>query len=32
MGIVGNVMQSFGGKDVYESAEEKAAHLLLCGF
>lgn len=21
-------MQSFGGKDVYESAEEKAAHLL----
>lgn len=27
-GIVGNVMQSFGGKDVYESAEEKAAHLL----
>lgn len=27
-GIVGNVMQSFGGRDVYESAEEKAAHLL----
>ena len=27
-GIVGNVMQSFGGKDVYLSAEEKAAHLL----
>jgi len=27
-GIVGNVMQSFGGKEVYESAEEKAAHLL----
>ncbi len=27
-GIVGSVMQSFGGKDVYESAEEKAAHLL----
>ena len=27
-GIVGNVMQSIGGKDVYESAEEKAAHLL----
>ena len=27
-GIVGNVMQSFGGKDVYESVEEKAAHLL----
>ncbi len=27
-GIVGNVMQSFGGKSVYPSAEEKAAHLL----
>ena len=27
-GIVGNVMQSFDGKDVYESVEEKAAHLL----
>jgi death-on-curing family protein len=27
-GIVGNVMQSFSGKHVYESAEEKAAHLL----
>jgi hypothetical protein len=27
-GIVGNVMQSFGGKDVYGSIEEKAAHLL----
>lgn len=27
-GIVGNVMQSFGGKKLYESAEEKAAHLL----
>lgn len=27
-GIVGNVMQSFGGKAVYESVEEKAAHLL----
>lgn len=27
-GIIGNVMQSFGGKDLYESAEEKAAHLL----
>ena len=27
-GIVGNVMQSFGCKEVYESAEEKAAHLL----
>lgn len=27
-GIVGNVMQSFGGKAVYPSVEEKAAHLL----
>jgi hypothetical protein len=27
-GIVGNVMQSFGGKEVYGSVEEKAAHLL----
>lgn len=27
-GIVGNVMQSFGGKPVYATAEEKAAHLL----
>ncbi len=27
-GIVGNVMQSFGGKELYESIEEKAAHLL----
>lgn len=27
-GIVGNVMQSFGGKSVYPTAEEKAAHLL----
>jgi prophage maintenance system killer protein len=27
-GIVGNVMQSFNGKDIYETAEEKAAHLL----
>ena len=27
-GIVNNVMQSFGGKDLYETAEEKAAHLL----
>ncbi len=26
--IVGNVMQSFGGQEVYPSAEEKAAHLL----
>jgi len=27
-GIVGNVMQSFGGVDVYKTLEEKAAHLL----
>jgi hypothetical protein len=27
-GIVGNVMQTFGGKPVYKTAEEKAAHLL----
>lgn len=27
-GIVGNVMQSFAGKELYETAEEKAAHLL----
>jgi hypothetical protein len=27
-GIVGNVMQSFGGKDMYATVEEKAAHLL----
>jgi prophage maintenance system killer protein len=27
-GIVGNVMQSFGGKSVYATAEEKASHLL----
>lgn len=27
-GIVGNVMQSFGGTDLYPSIEEKAAHLL----
>ncbi|MCR4313661.1 MAG: virulence protein RhuM/Fic/DOC family protein [Candidatus Uhrbacteria bacterium] len=27
-GIVGNVMQSFGGKQVYPTVEEKAAHLL----
>lgn len=27
-GIVGNVRQSFGGADVYQSVEEKAAHLL----
>ena len=28
VGIVGNVMQSFNGRELYESAEEKAAHLL----
>jgi prophage maintenance system killer protein len=27
-GIVGSVFQSFGGKDVYSSTEEKSAHLL----
>lgn len=27
-GIVGNVMQSFGGKEMYQTLEEKAAHLL----
>ncbi|MBM5783045.1 MAG: Fic/DOC family protein [Pelagibacterales bacterium] len=27
-GIIGNVMQSFGGDDLYESLEEKAAHLF----
>jgi prophage maintenance system killer protein len=27
-GIVGNVMQSFSGKELYETVEEKAAHLL----
>lgn len=27
-GIVGNVMQSFGGEELYPSIEEKAAHLL----
>ncbi len=27
-GIIGNVMQSFGDKPVYETVEEKAAHLL----
>lgn len=27
-GIVGNVMQSFNGKELYPSMEEKAAHLL----
>jgi fido (protein-threonine AMPylation protein) len=27
-GILGNVMQSFGGKELYGSVEEKAAHLL----
>lgn len=27
-GILGNLMQSFGGQDLYPSLEEKAAHLL----
>jgi prophage maintenance system killer protein/prophage antirepressor-like protein len=27
-GIIGNVMQSFGGQQLYASLEEKAAHLL----
>lgn len=27
-GIVGNVMQSFGGKELYPGVEDKAAHLL----
>jgi prophage maintenance system killer protein len=27
-GIVGNIMQSFGGKSLYLTIEEKAAHLL----
>ncbi len=27
-GIVGNIFQSFGGKDLYPTVEEKAAHLL----
>jgi len=27
-GIVGNIMQTFGGKELYPTAEEKAAHLL----
>lgn len=27
-GIVGNVFQSFGGKELYPTSEEKAAHLL----
>lgn len=27
-GIVGNVMQAFGGSDAYPTVEEKAAHLL----
>lgn len=27
-GIVGNVMQTFGGKELYPTTEEKAAHLL----
>ena len=27
-GIIGNVFQAFGGRDVYPTVEEKAAHLL----
>lgn len=27
-GIVGNIMQAFGGREVYPTVEEKAAHLL----
>jgi hypothetical protein len=27
-GIIGNVLQSFGGKPVYQTVEERAAHLL----
>lgn len=27
-GIIGNVLQSFGGKDLYPNIEDKAAHLL----
>jgi len=27
-GIIGNVMQSFAGEELYSSIEEKAAHLL----
>jgi prophage maintenance system killer protein/predicted transcriptional regulator len=27
-GILGNVLQSFGGKDLYPSVDDKAAHLL----
>lgn len=27
-GVVGNVMQTFGGRELYASVEEKAAHLL----
>ena len=27
-GILGNIYQTFGGKELYESLEEKAAHLL----
>ena len=27
-GIIGNVMQAFGGQELYPTVEEKAAHLL----
>jgi prophage antirepressor-like protein len=29
-GIIGNVMQSFDGSDLYQTLEEKAAHLFYC--
>lgn len=30
-GCIGNIYQSFGGQDIYESMEEKAAKLFLDG-
>lgn len=30
-GSIGNIYQSFGGQDIYESMEEKAANLFLDG-
>ena len=29
-GSIGNIYHSFGGVDIYESLEEKAANLLIC--
>lgn len=29
-GSIGNIYQSFGGVDIYESLEEKGANLLIC--